>query len=559
MNYKLIVLQLFLALSHFIVFGQNDSRKKNVFEQQAVNNYQVRYIQTKKSIQTLKSLLSTAKNSDEKIIASALLTLCFIKEKDIKSANHFIQIAKKELPATTNKASLGYYHFALFRYKYYIDQDGFLTDLMHAYTDFEKTNNHYFACLAACSVFNLSANPAFNFLKKAQQHAAQINNPDCTLEVALCQSSYYKEKYNKQPSDVLKSKAIQAFEQCIAYQNEASVYNQFNVAVAFLNYANFLVGINEQSAKALHLLDVSLKIAKKHTIMSVYRNSYGIKGLLLMNQGKLAAAEQHFQTGLAQLKAMPYNDPAVAKMFNENLKQIAALQKNYVAYYQYDKNYQDAASKNDVLELEESVQNAIAKYELNNKEKTIRLLTEQNKLKNWLLISVGGLVLLIASVFFFFLQSVRIKQKLIQQKKQETQKELMSSILHLERKNEILSTLKTTLMQQNRETPATIPSQIFKTIDIGLSTDDDYEKFQADFSKIYPEFFVRLQQKAANSLTQLDLKYCGFILMKLSNKEIASQMNVEPKSIRMARYRIKQKLQLSKDEDLDVFIQNAAE
>ena len=205
------------------------------------------------------------------------------------------------------------------------------------------------------------------------------------------------------------------------------------------------------------------------------------------------------------------------------------------------------------------MQNAIAKYELNNKEKTIRLLTEQNKLKNWLLISVGGLVLLIASVFFFFLQSVRIKQKLIQQKKQETQKELMSSILHLERKNEILSTLKTTLMQQNRETPATIPSQIFKTIDIGLSTDDDYEKFQADFSKIYPEFFVRLQQKAANSLTQLDLKYCGFILMKLSNKEIASQMNVEPKSIRMARYRIKQKLQLSKDEDLDVFIQNAAE
>lgn len=43
--------------------------------------------------------------------------------------------------------------------------------------------------------------------------------------------------------------------------------------------------------------------------------------------------------------------------------------------------------------------------------------------------------------------------------------------------------------------------------------------------------------------------------MKLSTKEIASQMNVEPKSIRMARYRIKQKLNLGKDEDLDQFIQ----
>jgi hypothetical protein len=56
-------------------------------------------------------------------------------------------------------------------------------------------------------------------------------------------------------------------------------------------------------------------------------------------------------------------------------------------------------------------------------------------------------------------------------------------------------------------------------------------------------------------ILQLDLKYCGFILMKLSTKEIASQMNVEPKSIRMARYRIKQKLNLGKDEDLDQFIQ----
>ena len=45
--------------------------------------------------------------------------------------------------------------------------------------------------------------------------------------------------------------------------------------------------------------------------------------------------------------------------------------------------------------------------------------------------------------------------------------------------------------------------------------------------------------------------------MKVSNKEMASQMNVEPKSIRMARYRIKQKLELSKDEDLDVYIQQS--
>ena len=60
-----------------------------------------------------------------------------------------------------------------------------------------------------------------------------------------------------------------------------------------------------------------------------------------------------------------------------------------------------------------------------------------------------------------------------------------------------------------------------------------------------------------NKLTRLDLKYCTYIFMGLTNKEIAMKMNVDPKSIRMARYRIKQKLDLAKEDSLDQFIQEA--
>jgi DNA-binding NarL/FixJ family response regulator len=42
--------------------------------------------------------------------------------------------------------------------------------------------------------------------------------------------------------------------------------------------------------------------------------------------------------------------------------------------------------------------------------------------------------------------------------------------------------------------------------------------------------------------------------MGLTNKEIASRLAVEAKSIRMARYRLKQKLNLQKEESLDVFL-----
>jgi DNA-binding CsgD family transcriptional regulator len=44
--------------------------------------------------------------------------------------------------------------------------------------------------------------------------------------------------------------------------------------------------------------------------------------------------------------------------------------------------------------------------------------------------------------------------------------------------------------------------------------------------------------------------------MKLSSKQIAALLHVEPKSVRMAKYRLKQKLGLGKDDELDAVIQN---
>src|SRR5690606_39635993 len=96
--------------------------------------------------------------------------------------------------------------------------------------------------------------------------------------------------------------------------------------------------------------------------------------------------------------------------------------------------------------------------------------------------------------------------------------------------------------------------QIDRLIARNHEMDRGYEEIRIELSEINPEFIAGLQQKANNKLTRLDLKYCSYILMGLTNKEIAVKLNVDPKSTRMARYRIKQKLQLTKDESLDEFI-----
>lgn len=85
-------------------------------------------------------------------------------------------------------------------------------------------------------------------------------------------------------------------------------------------------------------------------------------------------------------------------------------------------------------------------------------------------------------------------------------------------------------------------------------SDDAFASSKADFDTIRPEFFQQLKEKSADKLSRLDLKHCSYISLGLTNKEVAQHLGIAPKSILMARYRIKIKLGLSKDDDLDDFI-----
>src|SRR3546814_2348953 len=131
----------------------------------------------------------------------------------------------------------------------------------------------------------------------------------------------------------------------------------------------------------------------------------------------------------------------------------------------------------------------------------------------------------------------------------QLEKELLAGTLHVEEKNRQLQTLREKLGSRDMSDP--LHRKIDRLIARNHEVDQDYDDIKTEFAEIRPEFTDGLQQRAENKLTRLDLKYCSYILMGLTNKEIASKLNVDPKSIRMARYRIKQKLNLPKSESLD--------
>lgn len=387
------------------------------------------------------------------------------------------------------------------------------------------------------------------------------------INTLLCKANYIKtnfqsdknSKYNLDSVIKYSSEAVQLI------KNETTLKNKQTIAKAYFNHGYFLFSL-KHNAEGKLFLDKALSIAQKYHFGNYIARYYGTLGVYAQDERQFDLAKNYFLKGLNELHNLAYTDPDLSLDLYNSLRLLAAQQSNnWNEYKIWDDKYNETFAEVNKQETQNSINAAIVKYDLKQKEEKIQLLTEKNNFKFWLIISLTALFFVGLITLYFYRKSQKIKWLLIQEhnkalekEKTDTQKELLSSILHLEKKNEILNNIKEKLMMQNKEKPATINNTVFKIIDEGILVDDDFEKFKSNFNPIYPDFFNQLQQQSNQSFTQLDLKYCAFILMKLSNKEIAQQLNIEPKSVRMARYRIKQKLNLNKDEDLDNYIQKAA-
>jgi len=90
--------------------------------------------------------------------------------------------------------------------------------------------------------------------------------------------------------------------------------------------------------------------------------------------------------------------------------------------------------------------------------------------------------------------------------------------------------------------------------DTNLKLNSDNAALASNIEKINHEFFTRLTELFPN-LTTNEKKLCGLIRIKTSIQETASIRSISPKSVEMSRYRLKKKMQLTEEQNLDQFIE----
>ena len=136
-------------------------------------------------------------------------------------------------------------------------------------------------------------------------------------------------------------------------------------------------------------------------------------------------------------------------------------------------------------------------------------------------------------------------------------KELAESTMTIIKKNEILVTIKEEVINQKKALGTQYPNKYYdkliRLLDENLSSEDDWAIFQTNFDRIHENFFRNLHARFPD-LTSNDLRFCAYLRLNLSSKDIAHLMNISLKGVEVGRYRIRKKIGIPSTKSLTEFM-----
>ena len=308
-------------------------------------------------------------------------------------------------------------------------------------------------------------------------------------------------------------------------------------------------------------------------------------------------------------QSLTYTDSALklAELYNIDYQKRSAhrdFAKTYFLLNDYEKAYQHQEIAyqiySDILSEENSKRITLLQsvYESERKESRIQLLEKEKHISQ---ILRGGLItaiiiLLTVAILIIRGQKVKVKQskKIIDQKTQIYQKEkalnelelknallkeeklksqidnqkfiehelqknlelksqlITSQTLQIIRRNNFLENLKNELnyiKKGDKVDRNNRINELMKSINHDITTDENWNDFNAIFSQVHKDFATNLKNMHTD-ISPAELRLCSLLKLNLNSGEIAAILGISTDSLRIARYRLRKKLGLSKNDNL---------
>ncbi len=310
-------------------------------------------------------------------------------------------------------------------------------------------------------------------------------------------------------------------------------------------------------------------------------------GAIFMQSGDYDSAEYYLQQAYKLSRKINY-----ANKIKSSLKSLAQLYektnspKALPVYKQYI-SYRDSIDGKEVqLKLDELQ----AKYESSKKQKKILQLevagkTEKVKIHALIFIIIITVLIFVTLTVYIYLkrkseriichqknlisrrnemlaksnlEQSRIQAKLLQEKLNSQTRQLTMHSLNMMQKTKLLQDIDASLKEitdAKGDKQLKMLTQLKQQLAHSLKSENDWHLFKMYFEQINKGFIEQLK-KINPDLTENEVRLSTLIKIGMTPKETASIMNISPNSVKNARHRLKVKLGLQADEDLNKFISN---
>ncbi len=375
---------------------------------------------------------------------------------------------------------------------------------------------------------------------------------------------------------------------------------------AIRNYKSSLI-ISESLGNERDQAIVLQNLALLSQSLKKYTEAYGYAYKALLINTKIKANNSGVHLGLCDLfmeqqifDSAIYHGKIAVGLAKESGNVSSQIETYHILYraYKGKKQFSDALEayedyfilQDSILDKEnqEYIQNLKAGFETERKEDEIEFLKKlnesegvkakavQGRQRMIILSALLGLVVLIVMSILIFIKRKKDKELYLVEKKlletdlmnkelagKELQteivfktKQLTTHALNMMQKNQMLTGIRERLSQVSKEVNDDLTmdfkSMIRDIIQI-QRTEKDWELFKKYFENVNKDFNKKLREFNPELSTN-DFRLAALISLNLNIKETAAVLNIAPNSVKLARHRLRKRLNLDTGEDLYIFL-----
>lgn len=368
----------------------------------------------------------------------------------------------------------------------------------------------------------------------------------------------------------------------LSYQEALGIFDSVNFdrgRMACNTNLGILFTTQSAFAQGLAYSQRGLELARKMNNRESQGDNLNHMARAQLGLGQVSQALIHAR----EAQKLAYEVESLEKQRDANL----TLSEVYQALGRYDEAlgaYQaHVTAKDSLYDLDKAreLNELRTRYETEKKDAEIALLAKNaeidqiKKTRLWLGLTLS---ILLGSLLIFIQWQRRKNEQRVLQKEKELAEEksrhaeleqmrlsreldlknqaLTAKVLQLARKNEFLHQLEKevqALSSRADDTAAKEGHALSRLIRQDIQTETDWDDFLASFREVHSEFMSTIQA-SYSGLSKTDLKLACLMKMNLSSKEIASALNISFEGVKKARYRLRKKLDLDSDHNLQEFL-----